>query len=253
MTSTDKPKPPTTPDHPDAPTKAAGDPASVKQPRARAAVWLRFVLVVAAVLAADLGLKAWSFANVADTPVRVRTAADGGPEVLIPRSSAGEAEGGSAQAGDDGPWRVVSKVGPMGEPPRIPEHDPVVVVPGALNFQLTLNTGAVFGIGQGGRPFFIIISVIAVGVVLFYLHRSPPRAWAYQVGLACILGGALGNLYDRVRYSAVRDMLHMLPDTGLWPWIFNIADVVLIVGVCLTMLVSILADRKAMKAKAAEA
>jgi len=230
----------------------AGNPAPAAT--ARAGVWLRFVLVVAAVLAADLGLKAWSFANVADTPVRVRTAAEGGPEVLIPRSEAeAEAEGENAAERSDGAWRVVSKVGPMGEPPRIPQHEPIVVVPGALNFQLTLNTGAVFGIGQGGRPFFIIISVIAVGVVLFYLHRSPPRAWAYQVGLACILGGALGNLYDRVRYSAVRDMLHMLPDTGLWPWIFNIADVVLIVGVCLTMLVSILADRKAMKAKAAEA
>ena len=208
--------------------------------KGRPLVWVRFLLIVAAVLAADLVLKYWSFDHVANTPIMVRTAEEGGPEVLTPTA-------------EDGEWEVVSRVGPMGEPPRIPQHEPIVVVPSLLHFQLTLNTGAVFGIGQGGRPFFIAVSAIAVLVVLFYLYRSPPKAWLFHAGLACILGGALGNLYDRIRFSAVRDMLHMLPDTGLWPWIFNIADVVLIVGVVLTMLVSITADRRAAKAEKAQA
>jgi signal peptidase II len=127
------------------------------------------------------------------------------------------------------------------------------VIPGLLNFQLTLNTGAVFGTGQGGRPIFIAVSIVAVFVILFLLYRSPANARLYQIGLALILGGALGNLYDRVLYSAVRDMLHMLPSTGLWPWIFNPADVALVLGVALVLLVSWLSEMKLAKQKKSKA
>lgn len=208
-------------------------------------VWARFVLVIVLVLLVDLGLKAWafgghawSFTNYGDSTVMVRTAEEGGPEVIMPAS--GQAD-----------WQVVSSVGPNGEPPRVPQHVAIEAVPGLLNFQLTLNTGAVFGTGQGGRPIFIAVSLVATVVILFLLYRSPRRAWGYQVGMALILGGALGNLYDRVRFSAVRDMLHMLPSTGLWPWIFNPADVALVIGVGLVLLVSYLSDRKAKKASLA--
>lgn len=214
------------------PDAAADEP--VKLTRANPMVWARFLLLIAALLAVDLGLKYWSFQNVADTPIRVRTAEGGGPEVLIPTEDASG-------------YQVVSTVGPMGEPPRIPAHEPIEVIPGLLNLQLTLNTGAVFGTGQGGRPIFIGVSVIAVIVILFLIARSPAKATAYQAGLALILSGALGNLYDRINYSAVRDMLHMLPSTRLWPWIFNPADVQLIAGVCLVLLVSYLTERKAAK------
>ena len=81
-------------------------------------------------------------------------------------------------------------------------------------------------------------------VILVLLYRSPIEARAYQVALALILGGALGNLYDRVRFAAVRDMLHMLPSTKLWPWIFNPADVALVIGVGLVLLTSYLAERQ---------
>lgn len=189
-------------------------------------VWLLFLAIVSIALAADLGLKYWSFQNVpGDFQVRVQTAEQGGPEVLI-------------RVSDDQPWRVAHEIGLTALPERVPGHEPVVVLPGLLNFQLTLNTGAVFGMGQGARPMFIAVSVIAVVVVLLLVYRSPRRAWGYQIGLALILGGALGNLYDRVLYSAVRDMLHMLPSTGLWPWIFNPADVALMCGVGLVLVVS---------------
>lgn len=259
LTSTDMPQPttttPTSPDRPDAPTQAPGDHASIELTGARPMPWLRFVLVIAVVLAADLGLKAWSFEHVADTPIKVRTAEGGGPEVLIPDVAAAadvDVDGRGVATSDGSGWRVVSTVGPMGEPPRIPRHDPIVVVPGLLNFQLTLNTGAVFGTGQGGRPIFIAVSVVAVIVIVVLMARSPARATAYHVGLALILGGALGNLYDRLVHSAVRDMLHMLPGTGLWPWIFNPADVALVLGVGMVLLVSYLSERKAAKAEKAK-
>ena len=203
--------------------------------------WLLFFAIVAIVLASDLGLKYWSFQNVpGDFKVHVRTAEQGGPEVLV-------------RISDDKPWLVAHEIGLTDRPDRVPGHEPVVVIPGLLNFQLTLNTGAVFGMGQGARPMFIAVSVIAVGVVLLLVYRSPRRAWGYQVGLALILGGALGNLYDRVLYSAVRDMLHMLPSTGLWPWIFNPADVALVCGVGLVLVVSWLSEMKQSKLEKAKA
>lgn len=198
-------------------------------------VWLLFFAIVAASLAADLGLKYWSFENVADVPVQVRTAESGGPEVLI-------------RAHGSDRWLVAHEIGLTDRPERVPGHDPIVVVPGLLNFQLTLNTGAVFGMGQGARPVFLVVSIVAVFVIVFLLYRSPLNARMYHVGLALILGGALGNLYDRALYSAVRDMLHMLPGTGLWPWIFNIADVALVCGVALVLIVSWLSEIKQAKA-----
>ena len=59
-----------------------------------------------------------------------------------------------------------------------------------------------------------------------------------QFSLALILGGALGNLYDRMMFEAVRDLFRMLPTTPLWPWIFNLADAALMIGVGLWLLSS---------------
>lgn len=200
-------------------------------------VWLLFIAVMGVVLAVDLGLKYWSFAHVAsDFQVHVRTAESGGPEVLVRLDDAKQ-------------WFVAHEIGMTESPARVPGHDPIQVIPGLLNLQLTLNTGAVFGAGQGGRPVFIVVSLIAVVVILFLVYRSPKRATLYHVGLALILGGALGNLYDRVLYSAVRDMLHMLPSTGLWPWIFNPADVALVCGVGLVLVVSWVTEMKNSKQK----
>lgn len=201
-------------------------------------VWLLFFIVMAGALAADLGLKYWSFENVADVPVHVRTAEAGGPEVLF-RAPEGEK------------WLVAHEKGLTDRPERVPGHEPIEVIPGLLNFQLTLNTGAVFGLGQGARPIFILVSVVALVVIVFLVYRSPRQATLYHIGLGLILGGALGNLYDRVLYSAVRDMLHMLPNTGLWPWIFNPADVALVCGVGVVLVVSWISEMKLAKQKKA--
>lgn len=220
-------------------TKPAKQTGAEAQPTERTGfrwtVWLLFLLVMGGALAADLGLKYWSFENVAESfHVDVRTAEAGGPEVLV-------------RLDDGKEWFVAREIGMTDSPERVPGHEPVEVVPGLLNFQLTLNTGAVFGMGKGARPMFIAVSVIALVVILFLLYRSPRKATLYHIGLALILGGALGNLYDRVLYSAVRDMLHMLPSTGLWPWIFNPADVALVCGVGVVLIVSWMTEHKAAK------
>lgn len=115
-------------------------------------------------------------------------------------------------------------------------HRPIRILPGVLSLKLTTNTGAVFGIGQGRQWLFISVSVAAIGFIATLFARSAANARWLHLSLALILGGALGNLYDRVAFNAVRDFLWLLPDTGLWPWIFNLADVALVLGVCLLML-----------------
>ena len=163
---------------------------------------LLFAAITAIVLAADLTLKRVAFRYVAGEPVR---------------NIAASAEDHHTF------WRQ-----------RYP-HPPVTVIPGILSLKLTTNTGAVFGLGKGGQWVFVLVSIVATVLILRIFWRSPARAWPLHTALALILAGALGNLYDRVRFSAVRDMLWLFPETRLWPWIFNLADAALLVGVALVI------------------
>ncbi|MGA3065975.1 MAG: signal peptidase II [Tepidisphaeraceae bacterium] len=113
------------------------------------------------------------------------------------------------------------------------------VIPGWLEFEVTANRGAVFGLGQGLRVLFILASLGAV-LFLIYLFTLSEKKWGYQIILGMLLAGVLGNLYDRVRFGYVRDMIHALPRWPyLFPWIFNVADSLLCVGVGLMVLHSL--------------
>jgi signal peptidase II len=104
-------------------------------------------------------------------------------------------------------------------------------LPGWLHFEVTVNQGAVFGIGQGQRPLFLAVSVLAIGFLTF-LFATSGRQRFYQFILGMLLAGVLGNMYDRIAYGYVRDMIHALPRwPKAFPWIFNIADCLLCVGV----------------------
>ena len=110
---------------------------------------------------------------------------------------------------------------------------------GKLNLRLVSNTGAVFGLGKGNRWFFVLASLAAICVIGMLFARSDRRARLLHVALALVLAGALGNLYDRWFYGVVRDMLHLFPSTELWPWVFNLADVSLLCGVGLILLITV--------------
>jgi len=98
-------------------------------------------------------------------------------------------------------------------------------------FRLTyvLNDGAAFGLDLGGRWSFIAVTVLVAAFILFYYSRSE-RTLTARWALALILGGALGNLVDRVRLGEVIDFLHLSVGGFSWP-IFNIADIGVSVGV----------------------
>jgi signal peptidase II len=123
-------------------------------------------------------------------------------------------------------------------------------IPGWLHFKLTANYGAVFGIGQGQRYVFLAFSVGAI-LFLVYLFRASGRQRFYQVVLGMLLAGVVGNMYDRTKFGYVRDMIYALPgrtwpgsDREIFPWIFNVADSLLCVGVGLMLIYSFFAPRR---------
>ena len=94
-------------------------------------------------------------------------------------------------------------------------------------FYLTLvhNTGAAFGIFKNQTLFFIVVSILAVITIVIYIKKFSNIPLAIKIGLALILGGALGNLVDRLCFGYVVDFL----DFKIWP-VFNIADSAITVG-----------------------
>ncbi|MDK2794356.1 MAG: signal peptidase [Caldanaerobacter sp.] len=94
-------------------------------------------------------------------------------------------------------------------------------------FHLTYveNRGAAFGMLQNKTLFFIVITVV-VGIVLIYSMIKLPENSLYNYTLAMILGGAIGNLIDRVRLGYVVDFI----DFKFFPAVFNIADSFIVVG-----------------------
>jgi len=96
------------------------------------------------------------------------------------------------------------------------------------------NPGAAFGILQGASSFLLAATVVGVCVVLVYLMVVPPAQRLYVAALALILGGAVGNLIDRLAKGTVTDFI----DPTHYP-AFNIADSAIVCGVIAVTLLSL--------------
>lgn len=119
-------------------------------------------------------------------------------------------------------------------------HEPVPVIEPILNWTLAYNYGAAFSFlaDQGGwqKWFFAGLSLAMSVFLVVYLTRAPRQAKLLNVGLALILGGAIGNLIDRVRIGKVIDFIHVhYADVWHYP-IFNIADIAICVGVAIVVI-----------------
>lgn len=110
---------------------------------------------------------------------------------------------------------------------------------GWFNLTLVYNRGAAFSFlseaGGWQRGFFIVIGLIAVAILLGWLRRLPPRERWQGLGLALILGGAVGNLIDRARHGYVVDFIDWHYAGWHWPT-FNLADSAITAGVVLLLL-----------------
>jgi len=109
-----------------------------------------------------------------------------------------------------------------------------------FGFTRTMNTGAAFSLFQNGGAFFYVIAAIVTGFILYYGPRLPERDRASRVALGLQLGGALGNIIDRLRQGYVTDFLHLkIPEIGFdWP-VSNLADVCIVGGVVMLIILSL--------------
>ncbi len=114
---------------------------------------------------------------------------------------------------------------------RIPLYGvwaPIPALEGIFRIVHTANTGAVFGLFQGSGMFFAALAVVVAIAIAYFNMTLPGHQWLIRVALGLQLGGALGNLIDRLRQGHVTDFV----DTGPW-YIWNLADLAIVSGVIL--------------------
>ena len=118
---------------------------------------------------------------------------------------------------------------------KIPLYHSIPVIEGFFNLTHIRNPGGAFGFmaagSQGVRNLlFIGVSIVAMGLIV-YFYRSTPKTYPYLASaLAMIFGGAVGNLIDRLRFGEVVDFLDVYAGAYHWP-AFNVADSAITVGI----------------------
>jgi signal peptidase II len=123
---------------------------------------------------------------------------------------------------------------------------PVEVMP-SFNWFLAYNTGAAFSFlsdaGGWQRWFFVGLAVFAAMIILAWLKRLPYGRNREAIALVLILGGALGNVIDRLLYGRVTDFIQWYYADYYWPS-FNIADSAIFTGACLLILDAFISMRR---------
>ena len=127
---------------------------------------------------------------------------------------------------------------------ELPLYRPVPVCP-FFNLFLTLNRGISFSLfsnDSAWTPWILSVLTLGIsGMILYWLHREKNQVM--RIGLALILGGAFGNLIDRVRLGAVIDFLDFYIGDYHWP-AFNLADSAICIGVALILIKSFGKEKK---------
>ncbi len=125
----------------------------------------------------------------------------------------------------------------------------------------TQNTGAAFGMLKEAGGIFTVIAILVVGAIVYYYPRIPPGQIGIRVALGLQLGGAIGNLIDRLLYGTVTDFIFFhfgdTPLPGVWDYvrnapIFNLADLAITSGVIVLALLMWKENAEARKPSAPE-
>lgn len=98
-----------------------------------------------------------------------------------------------------------------------------------LSLTYVENTGVSFGLFRGNNSFFVVFSAVLICALMFVRRRLAAHGAAAEAGAALVLGGAVGNLYDRIAYGYVVDFV----DLSFFPAVFNVADASITVGAAL--------------------
>jgi len=108
-----------------------------------------------------------------------------------------------------------------------------------VRFIFVQNPGIAFGIHFGSGWFYALFASVASLILLIYLYRLRQARFAQRLALALILGGAIGNLIDRFVHGEVIDFIEIGLASWRWPFIFNIADIGVTIGMTLLIFLTL--------------
>ena len=115
----------------------------------------------------------------------------------------------------------------------LPEYRAIPVVDGFWNWYRTYNTGAAFSFladaGGWQQWFFVVLAAVICTVLAVWLHRTPRSDWRTALPFALVIGGAIGNVIDRLRFGHVVDFIQWHWRDHYWP-AFNVADAAIVAG-----------------------
>lgn len=122
----------------------------------------------------------------------------------------------------------------------IPEHKSITVIPGLLDLVNIRNRGAAFGFLNRSDIewqfwLFLLATLVAAVAIILLVRTAQEQPWLFRA-LGLVMGGALGNLVDRIRFRAVVDFLDIYVGDWHWP-AFNVADMAICVGAFLACIV----------------
>jgi signal peptidase II len=123
---------------------------------------------------------------------------------------------------------------------RLPLYEDVPLISGLLSLQHVRNSGAVFGFLSGssipGKAYILaLMSAIALAALTYYARTIPREERLPRFALSLVIGGAIGNLIDRVRFGYVVDFVKMYWESHVWPN-YNVADSAISIGLVLLVL-----------------
>lgn len=137
-------------------------------------------------------------------------------------------------------WWALTALQPAGVPHQ--------VIPGVLNWTLAFNRGAAFSFLASGdgwqRWLFVVLALVISAALAGWLAHTPRRDWRTALPLSLIIGGALGNVIDRLHAAQVTDFIHVYFRQWSYP-VFNLADSAITVGAVLLIAFGLFADKRA--------
>lgn len=130
----------------------------------------------------------------------------------------------------------------------LPEYTAVPVIEGVWNWYRTYNTGAAFSFlsdaGGWQKYFFVVLAAGISGLLGYWLWRTPRGDWKTALPYALVIGGAIGNVVDRLIHGHVVDFIQWHWQDWYWP-AFNIADAAIVGGAIGIALFGLISGRKA--------
>lgn len=127
----------------------------------------------------------------------------------------------------------------------------VPIINGVLHFTYIENPGMSFGLLQDKRWIFMTISTVAIIAIFVYLCTLKGKNTLLRTSLSLIVGGGMGNMFDRVLLGYVVDFIDVRVFGNFWRWIFNIADAAVCIGAALLVIVCIAEFKKEAKKETA--